>query len=826
MKYITYICGLKINDLNMIGNFSGLPHEKLSYKKKNKDWRKKHLDWADSYIWSYDSRVRKSLKNKIINTNLMNGILDISDMELILNPNQVDAAFIPDNIQHYPIINGKLNLLAGEESKRRFDYKLVVTNMDEISEIENNKKERWLAELQQWATQDAQSEEEAMQSLEKIDKYMKYEWQDVREIRGNAVLSHYKKELSMPLKFNSGFYWAMTNGEEAYQCDIVGGEPTMELINPNKMIVLKSGFSNRLEDADMIVLWDFWSPAKVIDTYYDVLTDEDMKYIDELPFAVNVDSQTEAIDPRAGFTFVNPINSDGTTEFDEGAVVEGLFRANNILFDTNYTDNFGNVRVIRVYWKSYRKILKVKSYDVETGEEEYSFYPETYIPNELLGEEAEPLWINEAWEGTKIGKNIYVNMRPRICQYNRISNPSRCHFGIIGSIYSNNEGRPYSLVDMCKPYNYLYNVVHDRLNKNLAANWGKIASLDLAQVPDNWDIDKWMYYARIHKLAVKDSFKEGNKGQATGRLAGMMNNQSSGVIDANQGDIIQHDINLLQFIKMEMSEIAGITQQREGQISNRETVGGVERSVLQSSHITEWLFTIHEDIKKRVLECFLETAKAAMRGRTLKFQYLLSDGSLKMIEIDGDEFYECDYGLVCDNSDDIDNFIQKMEMYAQALIQNQMISTSSLIKLWNGSSIADITRSIEADERDIKEQRMQEQQQNQQQFEADLQARQELEQQKLAIDEGKNVRDNETKVLIEQMRQGANAEVEDVNQEEEYSPQEKEKLLENIRQFNEKLSLEKDKLSFTKEKGRKELDLKEKQIAVQKMNKQQSSTKK
>jgi hypothetical protein len=45
--------------------------------------------------------------------------------------------------------------------------------------------------------------------------------------------------------------WA---GEEAYQCDIVGGEPVVEVINPNKMIVLRSGYSNKIEDADMIVL--------------------------------------------------------------------------------------------------------------------------------------------------------------------------------------------------------------------------------------------------------------------------------------------------------------------------------------------------------------------------------------------------------------------------------------------------------------------------------------------------------------------------------------------------------------------------------------------
>jgi hypothetical protein len=99
-----------------------------------------------------------------------------------------------------------------------------------------------------------------------------------------------------------------------------------------------------------------------------------------------------------------------------------------------------------------------------------------------------------------------------------------------------------------------------------------------------------------------------------------------------------------------MSEVVGISKQREGQVSNRETVGGVERATLQSSHITEWVFITHENLKKRVLECFLETAKVAMRGRNLKFPYITSDISQRIMAIDGDEFAESDYGLIVDNS--------------------------------------------------------------------------------------------------------------------------------------------------------------------------------
>lgn len=96
-----------------------------------------------------------------------------------------------------------------------------------------------------------------------------------------------------------------------------------------------------------------------------------------------------------------------------------------------------------------------------------------------------------------------------------------------------------------------------------------------------------MYYAKINHIAVVDSFKEGNKGLSQGKLAGMLNNQSNGVIDAETGNYIQNHINLLEFIKMEMSEVVGISRQREGQTASNETVGGIERATLQSSHITE-----------------------------------------------------------------------------------------------------------------------------------------------------------------------------------------------------------------------------------------------
>jgi hypothetical protein len=105
----------------------------------------------------------------------------------------------------------------------------------------------------------------------------------MREIRANTLLKHYVKEYNLPVLFNEGFMDALAVGEEIYRVDIVGGEPVVERVNPNNIRVYKSGYSNKIEDADIIIIEDYWSPGKVIDTFYDVLTAKDIKYIEETP---------------------------------------------------------------------------------------------------------------------------------------------------------------------------------------------------------------------------------------------------------------------------------------------------------------------------------------------------------------------------------------------------------------------------------------------------------------------------------------------------------------------------------------------------------------
>ena len=794
-----------------MSEITSFPSQTLSFSRKNKAWRKRCVDWAVNKSFFNYNLVRKSILHKKINYDLINGILHKSDMVKILNPDSIEAGYIPDDIQHYPIINSKLYLLRGEESKRVFDCNVIITNPTGISEKQNQKKEELFEALRELIENTALSEDQLNTELARLDDYYTYSWKDIREVRANALLNHYRKEQNLDVLFNTGFMDAMTIGEEMYQIDIVGGEPLVTRLNPIKTLIFSSGFSNKVEDADMIILEDYWSAGRIIDNFYDVLSSKDIEHIEKISTQVGAGG-TDSLhntDPRLGVSIVN-----GSMMTDELTVGEPAFNPENI-FNSNVKpsllpfDMNGNIRVIKLYWKSRRRIKKVKSYDVETGEEVYNFYPEDYIINEEMGEEETILFINEAWEGTKIGESIYVNMRPKPVQYNRLSNPSRCHFGIIGSIYNLNENKPYSLVDMMKPYNYLFNAVHDRLNKAMANNWGPIMDIDLAKIPEGWTMDQWLYFAKVNKLAVKDSFREGNRGASMGKLAATLNNASSGGINLDSSAYIQQLQNILEYIKLEMAEVSGVSKQREGQVSNRETVGGVERATLQSSHITEWLFITHDDVKKRVLECLLETAKIAMRGRTSKFQYLMGDGQTKLIEIEGDQFAECDYGLVIDNSSQTQELKQNINQLAQAALQNQLLSFSTIAKLFSSSSMAEKQRMIEIDENKTKESQSQQAEQDRNmQMQMAEQANQAA-MQEMELRDSLNARDNDTKLQIAQLQSMMKQlDTEDF----EADPNRKEELLENIRQYNESLKLERDKFNAKKSFDDKKLALENKKI--------------
>lgn len=792
------------------------PRQALSDKRKGKKWQEQCMRWGDSMSYMHYSPVRKSVRHKKINYDLINGKLHMDDVVAMLNPMELDQHYFPDAIQHFPIMNSKLGTLIGEELQRPFDWRAIVTNPNAVSSIEREKQQAMQESLREMIEDESYDEDSFMNKMEELSTYFEFDYQDFREVRANEVIKHWGTQYNFPLMFNNGFKDGLIVGEEVYFCDIVGGNPYIERVNPLKLRVYRSGSSNKIEDADIIIIEDYWAPGRIIDVYGDSLSEKDIQYIDTMlcDNSVNADSM-DNIDPAGGLIDRNMVDDtfvdNGQFFWDPEGGPDGT--QSMLPYDSQ-----GNVRVLRMFWKSRRKIKKVKMYDPETGEEYFDFFAENFTPDENLGEESEPLWINEAWEGTMIGghlpangevpaglKAILVNVRPRPVQYLDMDNPSKCFLGFVGTIYNLNDDRPYSMVDMMKPFNYLYDVIHFKLMDAIASVWGSLVDVDLATIPEKWKVEQWMYFARINHIAVRDSFREGRNG----KIAGALNNNQQRIINDTTGNYIQELMNLAAYIKQELGEMVGITRQREGQVANRETVGGVERSVLQSSYITEWYFATHNDTKRRTIEMFIETAKIAFKGRKISFRYKLSDGSWKLMEFDGDEFAENCYGILVDGSSDVKNLDQKLESAAQAGMQRGTVTLSALMKIWTSAlSLEEKIKIIEKSEKDTAAQAERAQQQQAQMQQAVAQAQLEQKQIELQTKAAMNSEDNETKILIAQMDAENKLRLQDASTKEDdgiptLSPDVKAKLDEQIREFN--LNLRQDDKRIALEKERNEI---------------------
>jgi len=731
---------------NTLKRTAHFPFQKKSTAAKKRQFVIDCIESSLDVAYNGDSELVQSKKDMMTNYNLRADILDESDMVQAVNPWGIKGATFPAKMQNYPIANPKIDLLIGEEFKRRFDWRVTVINHDAISEKEDQQKQMMDKLIMDNITSGDYDEQEMEKEIQKLAKWQKYEAQDHRERRASQYLHYLWKDQELPLKFNRGFEDALVAGMEVYNVDIVGGEPIVRKVDPLSLTVIRTGSSYQVEDAD-IIIEDTYQPIRwVIDNFYDYLKPHEIDKIEQ--GFLGGESAADIVKYYPNRPVQSPVGVANASQDDDGTWEYSLIDLDSYS-DQNiaaYNDS-GEVRVVKVVWVSMRKVGEISWWD-EDGDLQKKNVDENYKPNEELGEEVEWYWVNEWWEGTRVAEDIYLKWGPRPIQFRRMGNKSLGGSGYVGSLYNTNVSQARSLMDRMKPYQYLYNVFMYRTELAFAKSKGKISVMDISRIPEGWEMDKWMYYAEILGWAIEDPFKEGNKGSAQGKLAGQMN-QNSKVLDLEMGNYIQQHIMMLNFIKQELGEIAGVTAQRQGQIDNRETVGGVERAVTQSSHITEKWFMLHDNTKLRVLETLLETAKYAWRNKkSEKLQYISDEMASIITEVDGAQFNEADYGIMISNSTQDAELINAMKQLAQVGLQNDKINFSGLMDIYLSDSMSSMRRKIEKYEADALQQQEDQFQQQQQTLQKQSQDALQDKQEERAAKKEKDILDSQTKIAV------------------------------------------------------------------------------
>lgn len=752
------------------------PPQKKSTAEKYKNNQQWFKDTADSYEYQALYYEQERHRKMQVLYNLDNGEVDQNEMERVMNPLGLNNATFPSSIKNYAIAVPKIDLLIGEEIRRTFDWTVRSKNpSDEASEADTML-DMFIEMAISNIEQGNKSEEQIQKEIEQYARFIKYSFKDVNEITATKILNYLWRNQNIKYEFNKAYRHGLVGSRIIYRIDIEGEEPVLKACDPREVYVIKPGNSEYIQDAEAIVEITYEPLGRIVDTYYDYL---EPGQIDELEAG---QWRTNGRGSEGSLNYKNklpPIYSN--LDFGDGP---GFIDINEFNSYENFKlglpyDYQGNIRVVRTRWVG-RKQIGILFYMDENGDEQERIVSEYYKPNKDEGETVKWIWINETYETTKLADSTYIKMEPREVQMRKMDNKSKCFLGYIGYDFG------ISLMERMESFQYLYNVYMNKLEQIYAKYKGPIYELDISKVPDDWDMDMWMYYADMMGWAVIDPMNEGKKGAAMGKLSGAFNTTGK-VLDPRIGDYIQQTILMLQYLEKELGVIAGVTEQRQGQVDNRETAQGVERAVTQSALITEKWFFAHDETKKKALSALLDTAKQLWsKTESKRLSFIMDDMSREFLEFNGADFASTEQDIFISNSSEDMRVRQMIEGQSQALIQNGMGST--VIDIMQKRSIAEksiILREAEERLQEMEQKKMEQQSQIvQQQLEAQAAEK-----------------DRELKFKYDELNSKERIEMAKIDNEARKTYSEIEKTEEELRneeqQFNEEMSFKDEQLDET-----------------------------
>lgn len=727
-------------------NTKSFPAQKLPMSKKTQAWKEACVDYvvgAGDSGFGGNGRSRSDEMQTYYD--LYNSIYNEKDLKYVTNPFKQDDGF-PAMAQDYNIIKPYVDQLLGEETKRPFNFHPQRTSDIAASELQEKAKEMLMDYIQATIASKLSPEQAAryeqalatgeIQTPEAIAKYLQKDYKDIAETEAYHALQFLKRKLNLTHEFYKGWKDALIGGEEIYYVGVINGDPYVERVNPMYFDYEHSLDLEFIDDAAWCRRKMIMSATEIYDRFYDKMSERQLNELLEL------------IDQRPG--------AGNNPEIRKTSMDYESIKLHKI---NSFTDNPFDVDHITVYhccWKSFKKIGFVTLLNPETGEAEEFQVDEDY---KVTGTEqsVEWDWIIEVWEGYRIGDDMYIGIQPIEYQHISADNPNSQKLPYTGVVYNNTNSKPRSLVSMMKPLQYMYIVVWYRLELALSRDKGKVAVMDITQIPKsmNIDVNKWMHYLSALGVAFINPYDEG--WDIPGREGGKPSqfNQLSSW-DLTMSNVIAEYIQLMQKIEDMVAKLTGITPQRQGQIAASELVSNANTAVNMSYHITEPWFWNHNQVKRRVLTMLLNTSKAAWKDNKRYLNYILDDATRAFVQLSDNFFYE-DMDIFVDDSTKNQQYIDQLKQLLQPAMQNgaSLLDIAEIITLDNMSMIKNRLEEIEQKRMEQMQQQQQAEQQAQQQMaEQQNQLKEEelmLKEAELDLEKYKVDQDNATKITVAQL---------------------------------------------------------------------------
>lgn len=685
--------------------------ERVSFATKNannKAWYKEQADLLDAnhYDSIYDISGVSIHKKMKVNYDLFNNILNLSDFEYVCKPYGAEVGELPASMVNRDIVSGPVKAMLGMEMKRPFSWNIIATNPEAttrkeqeefgrlrdyvvsqvLSPIRQQIEQRKAAEVQgrELTPEEAQRiSEEIEQQLqaqtpEEVKRYMQREHQDPAEIMSTQLLNYLIQKLDVRRKFNNAFKHSMLSAVGVMYVGVLGDEPQAWNVNSIRFNSDRSPDLDFIEDGEWATCSYRMTPSEIIRYFGKELTTTEI----DLIYA----------------------SWSGGKRFD----TEDFFAVDERRND--YNDN-STIEVVHCVWKALRKIGFLTYLD-NTGTEQMKLVDENYKINKDFGDiKIEWEWIPEVYETWKIkvAEPLYKSMRPLPGQFKDLDNLHYCKLPYYGYVYDNMNSEPTSLMDRLKIYQYYYNIVMYRLELLLASDKGKKVLMNIGAIPSSSgiDIEKWQYFFESTPFMWYDPQEEGNNYNDVNTIAK--------TIDLSLASDIQKYIEIAEYLRKQAGQSVGITDAVQGQIGPNDAVNNTRQNLVQSSHIIEPYFELHNYMKRNVLQALIENAKVAYSGKNVqKLSYVLDDMSLATFELDPAMLDNSTLGLFISNSARAEEVKELIRNLTHAALQNQTVEFSDVISVIRQDSIIEAEETLKIAEQNRREYQMQAQEAQQQ----------------------------------------------------------------------------------------------------------------
>jgi hypothetical protein len=732
---------------------------KTEKEKKDESWIKNTMDYFANKAYAEYIKNRDTF---VKNYDLVKGILRMEDFyqepQVKSFTDMLTADLnLPAYVKHYSIITTPINELVGEISKRPDAFRIKAFDDDSQSEELEYKTQM----LQEYVI--AQAKEKIMEKIaqsgeevedEQIQQMTMEEVQDdldsytsVAEKWANHMLTCQKADFNIKEKSEDAFRDMLISAREfyhiyednskvGYNIEVANPKNTWFLTTPDRKYI--SDPTGRAQGAYAAGTVQVMELSEIIEAIPDITKEE----IDHLRSSLQDYGLINVRESNLGNPSVAPgIDSVTYDTYDPlvlqtRMMIESEMKENNdglkdFLGLTSNVSSFGyKYVVVRSYWISKKKIGKLIYLD-EMGNEQSVLVDENYKSKTIPTEQSlEWGWINQWYQGIKIGPDIYYIKPFKLLNYCPI-------IGITHEV-KNTEAR--SLVDLMKPFQVLYNVCMNQLYKLLEKEVGKVYLTSIRHIPIPKDgdaqdaLDVWEMEARNRGVMFIDDSPENLKSPSSF-------NQFRD-IDLTRTQEIQSRYQLAMQLKNECWELVGMSKQRMGSISASESATGTNAAITQSYSQTEPLFVAHEYVLMQLYQAVIDASlyiESKKPQSTLS--YITSKGESAFVQVNGTDLRFRDLKVFATNRPEDKKMFEEIRGLSQAVLQNGG-SLHDVIELYSTNSVREmkkVFKTLKERQEQIQDQQMQQQQQQmeqqQQQAQAQLQQAQLAQEQQLAHDD-------------------------------------------------------------------------------------------